>query len=118
MTVLARHGVTVRNVAFDPMIAAHVGGRKSLGIEALALQCLDFELKPVSDIIGRGRRQIPLSEVTIPNVADHAGARVDAAMQLRDYLSAENDAKWIARVLAELDMPPRTGADPGCSETE
>ena len=105
MTVLARHGVTVRNVDFDPMIAAHVGGRKSLGIEALALQCLDFELKPVTDIVGRGRKQIPLSEVTIPNVADHAGARVDAAMQLRDYLSAENDAKWIARVLAELDMP-------------
>ena len=31
MTVLARHGVTVRNVDFDPMIAAHVGGRKAVG---------------------------------------------------------------------------------------
>ena len=105
MTVLARHGVTVRNLAFDPMIAAHVGGRKSVGIEALSLDCLNFELEPVTDIVGTGRKRITLNQAPITDVADHACRRADAARQLRDVLLDEADDREVAEALAEIEMP-------------
>ena len=105
MTVLARHGVTVRNVDFDPMIAAHVGGRKAVGIEALALESLDIELKPVTDIIGTGRKQITMAEASIGEAVGHACGRADVTWQLRDTLAKETAEKGVAGALAEFEMP-------------
>ena len=105
MTVLARHGVTVRNVALDPMIAAHVGGRKAVGIEALALESLDIEIKPVTDIIGTGRKQITMAQASIGDAAGHACGRADAAWQLREPLTAEAADKGVAGALGEFEMP-------------
>ncbi len=105
MTVLARHGVTVRNVDLDPMIAAHVGGRKAVGIEALALESLDIELKPVTDIIGTGRKQITMAEAAIGDAAGHACGRADAAWQLREPLTSEAADKGVAGALGEFEMP-------------
>ena len=105
MTVLARHDVTVRNVDLDPMIAAHVGGRKAVGIEALALESLDIELKPVTDIIGTGRKQITMAQASIGDAAGHACGRADAAWQLREPLTAEAADKGVAGALGEFEMP-------------
>ena len=105
MTVLARHGVTVRNVALDPMIAAHVGGRKAVGIEALALESLDIEIKPVTNIIGTGRKQITMAQAAIGDAADHACGRADATWQLGESLSSEAVDKGVAGALSEFEMP-------------
>ncbi len=105
MTVLARHGVTVRNVDFDPMIAGHVGGRKAVGIEALTLESLDIELKPVTDIIGTGRKQITMAQAAIGDAAGHACGRADAAWQLREVLASEAVEKGVADALREFEMP-------------
>ena len=105
MTVLARHGVTVRNVDFDPMIAAHVGGRKAVGIEALALESLDIELKPVTDITGTGRKQITMAQASIADAAGHACGRADATWQLRESLTSEAVEKGVAGALDEFEMP-------------
>ena len=105
MTVLARHGVRVRNVDFDPMIAAHVGGRKAVGIEALALESLDIELKPVTDITGTGRKQITMAQAAIGDAASHACGRADAAWQLRESLTSEAVEKGVAGALREFEMP-------------
>ena len=105
MTVLARHDVTVRNVDLDPMIAAHVGGRKAVGIEALALESLDIELKPVTDIIGTGRKQITMAQASIGDAAGHACGRADAAWQLREPLTSEAADKGVAGALGEFEMP-------------
>ena len=105
MTVLARHGVTVRNVDFDPMIAAHVGGRKAVGIEALALESLDIELKPVTDITGTGRKQITMAQAAIGDASGHACGRADAVWQLREVLTPEAVEKGVADALSAFEMP-------------
>ena len=105
MTVLARHGVTVRYVDFDPMIAAHVGGRKAVGIEALALESLDIELKPVTDIIGTGRKQITMAQASIGDASGHACGRADAAWQLRELLTSEAVEKGVSDALKDFEMP-------------
>ncbi len=105
MTALARHGVSVRNLVFDPMIAAHVGGRKAVGVEALALDCLNLELVSDADVVGSGRKRITLDQAPIAGAAEHACDRADATLQLRGPLLDEAEAKGAASALAEVEMP-------------
>ena len=57
ITVLENHDISVRNLAFDTMLAAHFSGRKSIGLKQLSLECLHEEMTPITDLIGTGRNQ-------------------------------------------------------------
>ena len=61
ITVLENVGIRVRNLNFDTMLAAHVSGRKSIGLKALALELLHEEMTPITDLIGTGRKQITMA---------------------------------------------------------
>ncbi|MBI4497838.1 MAG: DNA polymerase I, partial [Chloroflexi bacterium] len=65
MIVLAEHGVTVRGLAADTMIAAYLLGEKSLGLKDLAFRRLGEEMTPITDLIGRGgaKKQITMDQV-------------------------------------------------------
>ena len=75
MTVLGNYNVQVRNLKFDTMLAAHLSGRKAIGLKALALECLHEEMTPITDLIGTGRKQITMAQVPIDKSADYATAR-------------------------------------------
>ena len=55
LTVMANHGVKVANVDFDTMVAAHLTGRKAIGLKNLSLQVLDVEMEEITDLIGTGK---------------------------------------------------------------
>ena len=105
MTVLANQGIQVRNLVFDPMLAAHLCGRNALGLEALALESLSIEMTPISELLGAGRKRIPMAEAPISDAADYASADADIAFQLRDAFRREVEAKGAGSVLATVEMP-------------
>ena len=105
MTVLARCGIEVRNLAFDTMLAAHVSGRKSIGLKALALDCLNEELPPINKLIGTGRKQITMAQVAIEAAADYAAADADFTQRLRGVLAQELDDKNIRDLFDTVEMP-------------
>ena len=105
ITVLASHGVHVGRLVFDSMLAAHLGGRKAIGLDQLALECLHEELAPVSDLIGTGRKQIPMAQVPIDQAAAYAAAKADVILRLHHILRAEIDEKGGAEALDEIEMP-------------
>ena len=86
MTVLANHGVRFNNVDFDTMIAAHLLGRNynQLGLKELSLNELGHEMTPITDLIGRGRKQITFDQVDIAAGADYAAADADITFRLRE----------------------------------
>ena len=78
MTVLANHGISVRNLAFDTMVAAYLlgegggtaGGARlgggSLSLKWLASKRLGVEMTPITDLIGKaGPKQILMSSVPL-----------------------------------------------------
>ena len=105
MTALQKLGVRVENLAFDTMLAAHIGGRKSVGLGSLALECLGIELATVTDITGTGRKRITMAEAPIATVADYACAEVDMAWQLQDILGKEAEEKGVRDALDRVEMP-------------
>ena len=105
MTALQKLGVLVENLAFDTMLAAHIGGRKSVGLASLALECLGVELATETDITGTGRKRITMAEAPIGTVADYACAEVDMAWQLQEILGKEAEEKGVRGALDSVEMP-------------
>ena len=105
MTVLARYDIHVRNLAFDTMLAAHVSGRKSIGLKAMALDCFNEELPPIEKLIGTGRKQITMAQVPIEAASDYAAADADFTQRLRGLLAQELEDKSIRELFDTVEMP-------------
>lgn len=117
VTVLARHGVPVRGLDFDTMIAAYLldPSRRGYGLKDLAWTKLGLEMKPITDLIGTGRDQITMAQVSVSDATSYAGADADATYRLVEILAEElRDRKqWdlfreiempVVEVLAEMEM--------------
>ncbi|GAG08559.1 unnamed protein product, partial [marine sediment metagenome] len=105
MTVLAEYGVTVNNVAFDTMVAAHLLSEQSLGLKALAFNRLGVEMTPISELIGSGAKQISMAQVEIEKAGDYACADADMTLSLAELLEAELRQQGLWKLFAEVEMP-------------
>ena len=105
MTVLAEYGVTVNNVAFDTMVAAHLLSEQSLGLKALAFNRLGVEMTPIRELIGSGAKQISMAQVEIEKAGDYACADADMTLSLAELLEAELRQQGLWKLFAEVEMP-------------
>ena len=106
MTVLTKYGVQVKNLAFDTMLAAHIGGmRKAIGLKALALECLHLEMTPITELIGTGRKQITMAQAPIDKTAAYAAADADITEQLHGIFQKEVEEKGLRDVLDTVELP-------------
>jgi DNA polymerase-1 len=105
-TVLAEYGIEVKNLTFDSMLAAYLLGEKSLGLKTLAFSKLAIEMTPISNLIGSGSKQIPMSQVEIARAADYACADADMTGRLKALLEPElhrQEKLW--QLFTEVELP-------------
>ena len=105
MMVLENHGVMVEGLEFDTMLAAHAAGRSSVGLKNLALDFFGEEMTPISDLIGKGRKQITMDMVEISRAAEYAAADADFTERLRRDLEIELREKCLDDMLREYEIP-------------
>ena len=105
LMVMGNYGITPRNVDFDTMIAAHLLGKKALGLKNLALDILDVEMTPITDLIGTGRKQIAMSHVPIEKTRDYACGDADMTGRLRTILEAALREQGFWDLFSEVEMP-------------
>ena len=106
MTVLANYGIKFANVDFDTMIAAHLLGRNynQLGLKDLSLDVLGHEMTPITDLIGKGRKQITIDQVDIPAVADYAAADADITIRLREAFEPQLQRDSLRGLMDDTEM--------------
>lgn len=107
MLLLARHGVWVRGLRGDTMIAAYLinPGRRGLGLKELAFESLDITMTPITDLIGTGRKQITMAQVPIRAAADYAGADADVTLRLSARLVPELAKRGLLALYSEVEVP-------------
>ncbi|MGD0351969.1 MAG: DNA polymerase I [Dehalococcoidia bacterium] len=105
MTVLAEYGIKLENLAFDTMLAAYLLGEKSLGLKALAFNRLGVEMTPITDLIGKGPKQLSMAMATIEEVADYACADADITLRLKSVLDTELREEGLWQLFSEVEMP-------------
>jgi DNA polymerase-1 len=107
LTVLTRHGIRVQGLDFDTMIAAYLvdPSRRRYGLKDLAWGKLGLEMKPITELIGKGRDQITMAQVSIADATAYAGADVDATYRLMDPLEDEmrQGEQW--NLFRDVEMP-------------
>ena len=105
ITVLAEYGIRLGNLTFDTMIAAYLLGEKSLGLKALAFNKLGVEMTPITDLIGKGAKQLSMSVAAIEQVADYACADADITLRLKSVLDTELREEGLWQLFNEVEMP-------------
>jgi len=89
------------------MIAAYLlePSRRGFGLKDLAWSKLGLEMKPITDLIGKGRSQITLAQVSIADTAGYAGADADATMRLVNVLEKELREQEQWDLFRDVEMP-------------
>ena len=82
--ILMRYGLKVEGILFDTMIAAHLlkPESRSLKLETLSLDYLNYQMIPIQDLIGKGKDQISMAEVDVDKISFYACEDADIALQL------------------------------------
>ncbi len=115
--MLRRNGLTVKPLSFDTMIAQWLIDplSRNLGLKAMAEDYLGVEMTKIETLIGQGKDQISMADVSVDRVAPYAAA--DAVIPLMLMAKLEPRLKEIngvsvfntvevplIRVLAEMEM--------------
>jgi len=105
LTVISNYGITVKNLDFDTMIAAHLLGRKALGLKNLSLDILNIEMTPITDLIGTGRAQVTMDQVPIEKATHYASSDADMAGRLRRILEEDLRREGFLDLFSGVEMP-------------
>jgi DNA polymerase-1 len=105
--VLRHHGVELRGIVFDTMIAAYVldAERRRYGLDELAADYLSYRMIPISDLIGKGKKQITMDRVPARKVCDYCCADSDIALRLSEILEKQLRGQKMYDLFAQVEMP-------------
>src|SRR2546423_456331 len=105
--VLPQHGIQLRGLAFDTMIAAYLlnSAGRGLGLKDLALAHFNVEMTSITDLIGKGKEQITMAATDIYKAAEYAAADADMALRLRAILEEQLKEKALYDLFRDVEVP-------------
>ena len=102
---MSKNGITVKGLQFDTMIAAHLSGKRTIGLKELALEYFGKEMTNIKELIGSGKSQITMAEVPVEKAAPYAAADADFTERLYKLLKAELESKNLISLYEEVEIP-------------
>ena len=93
---------------FDTMVASYClhADRSSHGMDAMARDYLGYEAIPISELIGKGKKQITFDQVETASACQYTAEDADVTWRLYEYLSKHLDAMpQIKELFETVEMP-------------
>src|SRR5206468_3727924 len=105
--VLARHGVTLRGLETDTMLASFLvdSSRAEHRLEDLALEHTSYKALSEEDVCGRGVKALSLADVPVEAALDYAGERADLVGQLVPRFRELLDQERLSEVYDAIERP-------------
>ena len=105
--VLAQHGVTLRGLETDTMLASYLldATRSAHQLEDLALEHAGYKALSEEDVCGRGAKAIPFAQAPLARVLDYAGERADLALQMAGPLRELLKKEELERLYEDMERP-------------
>ena len=105
LLVLRRAGVMMRGIEFDTMLASYVldPGRRSHGLDMLALQFLGHTMISYEDVCGKGKKQITFDQVAVATARDYSCEDADMTLRLRALFEPQLGPH--AKLFREIELP-------------
>ena len=107
LLVLRRAGITLRGIAFDPMLASYVldPGRRSHGLDALALEIFQHRMIPYDEVTGKGRNQITFDRVPVDVATTYSAEDADFTLRLYQHFDPLITRAGARDLLDNLELP-------------
>jgi DNA polymerase-1 len=105
--VLRRNGIRVQGLVSDTMLASYVldPGRRSHGLDLLALEFLDHTMTSYDDLCGKGRQQLPYDVVPVNCARDYSCEDADVTWQLEQRFRPQLEAQQIYELYSTVEIP-------------
>ncbi|HEY8853312.1 MAG TPA: DNA polymerase I [Gemmatimonadaceae bacterium] len=107
LLMLRSAGITLGGLDFDTMLASYVldPGRRSHGLDVLALEFLDHTMTSYADLCGKGRTAIPFDECPVPAARDYACEDADMALRLRRVFEPQLTTYELTKLFDGVEIP-------------
>jgi DNA polymerase-1 len=107
LLVLGQYKIALQGVAFDTMIASYLlnPSKTSHGLEAIALEYLNYKVTTYTDVTGSGKKQIGFNEVDIETATRYSGEDADIALRLKQTLGPKLQEQGLEKLYREIEMP-------------
>jgi DNA polymerase I len=105
--VLARHGVTLRGLSIDTMLASYLldATRSGHPLETSALEYLGYKALLEEDVCGKGAKAVSLVDTPPSAALTFAAERADLSLQLSRALWPLLTRDQLERVYLDLELP-------------
>lgn len=103
--VLKNYGIDVVNLNFDTMIAAALCAKSSLSLKNLSEEILNISMTKITDLIGTGKNQKTLNEVSLIDVYKYAAADSYITYKLREFFLTDLKKYNQEKLFYELEIP-------------
>ncbi|MBN1542299.1 DNA polymerase I [candidate division KSB1 bacterium] len=107
LLVLSRHGVDVRGLVFDTMVASYLvdPSARQHNLDAITLSELGIKKIATADLIGSGKNQKTMEQVPIERVSDYACEDADMTWRLSRILKKKLDDLGLTDLFVRVEMP-------------
>lgn len=107
MLVLRGAGVRLAGLEFDTMLASYLldPGRRSHGLDLLALEYLGHTMTAYEQLCGKGKQQLGFDVVPVDAARDYSCEDVDVTMRLRARLQPQLEQHAMLPLLRDMEVP-------------
>jgi DNA polymerase-1 len=105
--VLRKAGIDLQGLDFDTMLASYVldPGRRSHGLDVLALEFLDHSMMAYTDVCGKGKSAIRFDQCSIDSARDYSCEEADMTLRMRDIFEPQLDSTQVRPLLENVEIP-------------
>lgn len=105
--VLNNYGIHVNRLSFDTILASYVlnSHKRQHSLDNLALEYFGKVKIPISDLIGKGKKQLSMSEVAVEAVSNYCCEDVDYTCRLKKVLEEQLKVRGLDKLFFNLELP-------------
>jgi DNA polymerase-1 len=99
--------INLSGLYFDTMLASSLlnAGSRQHGLDVLAFNELGYQMQPIEDLIGKGKKQITMDLVDPAKVAWYAAEDADMTLQLKQRFAPELKKQGLDKIFYDIEMP-------------
>ncbi len=105
--VLAQHGIELKGIDFDTMVASYLLNPSKLNhnLDDLAFEYLDHKMISMDDILGTGKKKITMDRVPVEEISEYSCEDSDATLRLKKVFEQALYEKELDRLFREIELP-------------
>ncbi len=108
MSVLARHGIELRGIAFDTMLESYVLDSTATrhDMDSLSARYLDHKTIKFADIAGKGAKQLTFNQIPLEQAGPYAAEDAEVTLRLHQAIWPRLEAETRpAALFRDIEMP-------------